>query len=180
MQLTVETSALYRERVKSCVPERIEQLRSAIEGNDFAKFGEIVMKESNQLHAVCLDTWPPLVYLNDASHHLIRLVTSYNKMCGEIQVAYTFDAGPNCCLILEEESLKDFLPYLCYYCKPKEFSGSKEKFILGLDEEEILKGLGDEVGRDLEGIHVFQDSVQYLVISQVGGGPSIVHGGTVE
>ena len=68
------------------------------------------MKDSDNLHAVCLDTYPPCVYMNDVSHAAVALVHKINEICGvrgrsdeNLIVCYTFDAGPNACLFLREE-----------------------------------------------------------------------------
>jgi diphosphomevalonate decarboxylase len=66
------------------------------------------MAESNQLHAVCMDSMPPLNYLNADSHALIEFVHAFNAVSDETRLAYTFDAGPNCCLLMETTTLKDF------------------------------------------------------------------------
>lgn len=58
----------------------------AILERDFESFAEITMKDSNQFHAVCLDTFPPATYLNDTSHAIIRLVHQLNKACGQTKV----------------------------------------------------------------------------------------------
>ena len=34
-------------------------------GRDFETFGQLTMADSNQFHATCLDTYPPIFYLND-------------------------------------------------------------------------------------------------------------------
>lgn len=34
---------------------------------DFETFGRITMQDSNQFHSVCLDTFPPIFYMNDIS-----------------------------------------------------------------------------------------------------------------
>lgn len=44
------------------------------------------MRDSNQFHAVCLDTYPPCVYLNQVSHEIISLVHDYNEAAGQIKV----------------------------------------------------------------------------------------------
>lgn len=79
---------------------------------DFEKFGEITMKDSNQFHACCLDTYPPCIYMNDISHAVVEFVHKYNEFHGEIKVAYTFDAGPNACLYLLENEVPNVLAAL--------------------------------------------------------------------
>lgn len=51
------------------------------------------MRDSNMLHAICQDTYPPIFYLNETSHALINFVTQFNQVSKEITLAYTFDAG---------------------------------------------------------------------------------------
>ena len=51
------------------------------------------MRDSNMLHAICQDTYPPIFYLNETSHALINFVTQFNQVSKEIKLAYTFDAG---------------------------------------------------------------------------------------
>ena len=51
------------------------------------------MRDSNMLHAICQDTYPPIFYLNETSHALINFVTQFNQVAKEIKLAYTFDAG---------------------------------------------------------------------------------------
>jgi diphosphomevalonate decarboxylase len=51
------------------------------------------MRESNQFHAICLDTYPPIFYLTDVSRRIIQMVHEFNK--DGVKLAYTFDAGPN-------------------------------------------------------------------------------------
>ena len=44
------------------------------------------LQDSNQFHAVCLDTDPPIFYLNDISKRIIQLITRYNSLDGHIKV----------------------------------------------------------------------------------------------
>lgn len=60
MQKTVETSTLFQHRVKNVVPERVKQLEKAVSAGDFQSLARIIISDSNQLHAVCLDTFPPI------------------------------------------------------------------------------------------------------------------------
>jgi diphosphomevalonate decarboxylase len=93
MQTSVATSELMKTRIDDVVPRRIETIKTAILNRDFEKFAEITMRESNQFHAICMDTFPPISYLTDVSRRIIHLVHVFNE-CG-VKLAYTFDAGPN-------------------------------------------------------------------------------------
>lgn len=43
-------------------------MEEAIEKRDFSSFAHLACADSNQFHAVCLDTSPPIFYMNDTSH----------------------------------------------------------------------------------------------------------------
>jgi diphosphomevalonate decarboxylase len=45
------------------------------------------MKDSNQFHAVCLDTFPPNVYMNDTSHNIVNVIHAYNSASGKNKVS---------------------------------------------------------------------------------------------
>jgi len=45
------------------------------------------MQDSNQFHAVCLDTYPPCVYMNDVSHGIANLIHTINKIAGRTLVS---------------------------------------------------------------------------------------------
>lgn len=53
--------------VVELVEPRMEAIEKAYLERDFATFGKITMQDSNQFHAVCLDTHPPIFYMNDVS-----------------------------------------------------------------------------------------------------------------
>lgn len=57
----------------------MDQLMQAIDSKDHNKFAEIVIRDSNQFHAICLDTYPPLFYLNKFSRGVIKLITLLNQ-----------------------------------------------------------------------------------------------------
>ncbi|MBI3051979.1 diphosphomevalonate decarboxylase [Candidatus Woesearchaeota archaeon] len=106
MKRTVETSALFRQRL-STIPAKVEGIRQAILGKNMHSLLPAVMAESNSLHAVMLDSWPPIIYLNDTSKRIIAAVHELNDASGEIIAGYTFDAGPNAHILTEQKYLHE-------------------------------------------------------------------------
>jgi diphosphomevalonate decarboxylase len=94
MQTTVQTSQLFTSRLE-VVPARMVEMEKAISEKDFETFARITMQDSNTFHACCLDSWPPIQYLNDVSKAAMDAVNSINRKAGKLICAYTFDAGPN-------------------------------------------------------------------------------------
>ncbi|KAF3936435.1 hypothetical protein ABW19_dt0204554 [Dactylella cylindrospora] len=104
MQATVATSSLFPNRAKVVVPARMEAMKKAIAEKDFETFAELTMADSNSFHAVCLDTIPPIFYMNDISRAAVRVVEEINRVAGKKVAAYTFDAGPNAVIYYDEEN----------------------------------------------------------------------------
>ena len=48
------------------------------------------VQDSNQFHAVCLDTYPPIFYLNDVSRRVIHMVSTLNSAAPAIKVTRFF------------------------------------------------------------------------------------------
>lgn len=61
--------------LQEVVPKRIDQMERAIKSRDFEEFAKITCADSNQFHATCLDTSPPIFYLNDVSRRWMSLVS---------------------------------------------------------------------------------------------------------
>ncbi|NXY91529.1 MVD1 decarboxylase, partial [Alcedo cyanopectus] len=112
MQTSVDTSPLLKHRAEVVVPERLERMMRHIRERDFEGFGQLTMQDSNQFHATCLDTFPPIFYLNDTSRHIIALVHRFNAHHGCTKVAYTFDAGPNAVIFALADTVPEFLEVL--------------------------------------------------------------------
>jgi len=98
MEMTTKTSVLYKLRPEYAEAECIE-LEKAILSKDFEKLAMLTMRDSNNMHAVMLDTYPPLIYLNSTSIEIINAITDLNEREGRLIAAYTFDAGPNANII---------------------------------------------------------------------------------
>jgi len=91
MQQSVKTSKLMKERV-NIVPGRMKEMERAILEKDYQTFGVLTMKDSDDFHAVCADTEPPIYYLKPISHQIIHMINSFNSFYGNVKAAYTFDA----------------------------------------------------------------------------------------
>lgn len=97
MQQTVASSALFQHRADEVVPKRMKAMEKAIHNRDFESFAKLTTKDSNNFHATCLDTDPPIFYMNDTSRAAVRVCEYINASHpeGKQYCAYTFDAGPN-------------------------------------------------------------------------------------
>jgi diphosphomevalonate decarboxylase len=74
MQKTVETSELFKHRI-NLVEKKVKLMEQAILDRDFDTFAKLTMKDSNEFHAVCLDTFPPIFYLVNILTYIERNVT---------------------------------------------------------------------------------------------------------
>jgi len=65
MQLSVQTSELLQLKLKDDLFQKhIDQVKAALRSKDFDTLSRVIMQESNQLHAICLDTLPAIFYMN--------------------------------------------------------------------------------------------------------------------
>ncbi|XP_076370713.1 mevalonate diphosphate decarboxylase isoform X3 [Tachypleus tridentatus] len=128
----------------------------------------LILVDSNQLHAICQDTFPPIKYMNDTSWSIVELVHKYNSFYGETKVAYTFDAGPNACLYLLEPCVPEVIS-LIRYCFPSSSDG--RHFITGLPVQSVA--LSQELIQGLQ-FTPCPDGLQYIIHTQVGSGPELV------
>lgn len=92
--ITSSTSPLFKLR-PSLAEDSIKKAIHSIKERDFGALGEIVMRDSNNMHAAMIDSWPPIMYLNDSSKEVMVKISNLNESEGRIIAAYTFDAGPN-------------------------------------------------------------------------------------
>jgi len=90
MKRSIETSQLLQYRITHVVPERANKMQQAIIEKDFKSFAELTMKDSNQFHAVCLDTYPPCIYMNNISNSIMNLIHSYNDAVNDVKVHEIF------------------------------------------------------------------------------------------
>ncbi|MEM0106897.1 MAG: diphosphomevalonate decarboxylase [Candidatus Micrarchaeaceae archaeon] len=103
---TAKTSSLYPNRPAFAESAAIK-LIDAIKARDFNSLAEITMRDSNNMHATMLDSWPPIIYLEGASIEIIKGIHSLNEAHGKNIAAYTFDAGPNAHIITLDRHLSE-------------------------------------------------------------------------
>lgn len=176
MQTTVQTSSLFQTRANTIVPARMREMETAIAARDFDTFARVTMRESNGFHATCLDTEPPIFYLNDVSRAAIRAVEALNAKAsaagGQCVAAYTFDAGPNAVIYFLERDRDDVLSGF------KRALGSKE----GWEGEQ---GRASHVGSQEEGSgeeywNTLKEGVSRVILTSVGEGPFSVEDHLVD
>jgi len=162
MRRSVTTSSFLQSRTEHLVDKHIKILKSAIKERDFDTFAQYTMIESNQLHAVCADTLPPIYYLNETSHAIIDFVHAFNQAAGSIQLAYTFDAGPNAFLF----TLKSFAPQVA--------STLKHHFGPTLPDPSFFRGINYEKSEVLDvDSKRLPDAASFVICTDVGCGPVV-------
>ncbi len=62
---------------------------NSIREKNWGEMFKLTKQASNNFHAVCWRTSPPIIYLNDKSTEIINTIQQLDH------AAYTFDAGPN-------------------------------------------------------------------------------------
>ncbi|KAI6654858.1 Diphosphomevalonate decarboxylase [Oopsacas minuta] len=168
MQRSVKTSPLINTRAESIVPERIQLIKTAISERNFESLAKLTMMDSNQFHAICMDTLPPLFYLNEVSHKIINMVHRYNEQCSEVRLGYTFDAGPNACLLVQKQHVKQVLAII-HYLFP---TSNEDKFVIGKSNSVSPTDLPAFVSS--LGVTPHKDGIKYVIHTAIGTGPKLL------
>eukprot|EP01095_Lingulamoeba_sp_RSL-Kostka_P010678 TRINITY_DN388_c0_g1_i1.p1 TRINITY_DN388_c0_g1~~TRINITY_DN388_c0_g1_i1.p1 ORF type:complete len:424 (-),score=136.36 TRINITY_DN388_c0_g1_i1:220-1470(-) len=183
MQTSVATSPLMEDRLNNIVQQRMIEMENAIKEKDFENFANITMVDSDDFHEICHTTDPPIYYLNDISKFIIQLVNSFNEKFG-INVAYTFDAGPNAVLYLKRSHLDLLLKAIYHYIpftsndddNNNNNNNNNDSSILTKDDE-LLSRVNNINQQEITFDNLQplpSDSVQYIIHTNVGPGPQII------
>ena len=188
MQRTVETSPLLQHRIKHVVPERMAKMRDAIAKRDFGAFTALTTADSNDFHACCLDTAPPIFYMNDTSRGIVHLIEEANRARAEEGkeplAAYTFDAGPNAVLYVRKgEDANTVLRLVRHYFPGADFEdtfnllgGGAGASHRGDAEPQALPTLPASFNQEVIPVHP-AGSVRRLIHTRVGDGPRVLERG---
>ncbi|KAI4932436.1 hypothetical protein J4E85_002834 [Alternaria conjuncta] len=167
MQITVATSSLFQSRATETVPKRMKEMQKAIKDKDFEAFGKLTMMDSNSFHATCLDTFPPIFYLNDVSRAAIKVVESINAAAGKIIAAYTFDAGPNAVVYYLEENEKEVAGLFKQILNEKDgWQGERGQAVQA--NADALEKVKFDAG---PAITFLEEGVSRVILTGVGEGP---------
>lgn len=171
MQATVATSPLFRTRAEVVVPQAMAAMQKAIQERDFASFARVTMRESNSFHSTCLDTDPPIFYLNDVSRAAIAMVEEINEKDGRPVAAYTFDAGPNAVIYYLEQDEEAILGRF------KTVLGGKD----GFDKSggAAIKGVAWQSDKPAVA-ETLKAGVSRVILTSVGDGPISVQDHLVD
>ncbi|XP_057476658.1 diphosphomevalonate decarboxylase 2-like isoform X2 [Actinidia eriantha] len=184
MRESVETSMLIKHRAKEVVPKRIVDMEEAIKNRDFPSFAHLACADSNQFHAVCLDTCPPIFYMNDTSHRIIGCVEKWNRSEESPQVAYTFDAGPNAVLIARNRKVAASLLQRLLFHFPPSSDTDLSSYVIG--DKSILQDVGVTDMKDIDALPAppgvkdnipsqkYKGDVSYFICTKPGKGPVLL------
>ncbi|CAA7408279.1 unnamed protein product [Spirodela intermedia] len=184
MRDSVVTSTLLQHRAEVIVPSRILQMEEAIKNRNFGSFARLTCADSNQFHAVCLDTTPPIFYMNDTSHRVINTVERWSQFEGAPQVAYTFDAGPNAVLIAPSREVASLLLQRLLFFFPPPPDTKLEGYMVG--DTSILQEAGVHSAEDVASLppppetkdknnaQKYPGSISYFICTRPGKGPILL------
>ncbi|KAI8923602.1 GHMP kinase [Entophlyctis helioformis] len=196
MQLTVESSPLLQHRIAHVVPARMQRMIRAVTDKDFDAFAEITMADSNQFHAVCLDTFPPIFYMNDISRGIISLITAYNNLflsapapAGSdatstrrgYRAAYTYDAGPNAVLYIRREHVAEVVALINHFFPAPagasdEYYGRAASFMSESETARVVADLAAKISANAPGFATPYPagSLRRIISTHVGDGPRLL------
>lgn len=139
----------------------------AVQEKDFESFAKVTMMDSNSFHATCLDTYPPIFYLNDVSRAAIKAVEAINAAAGNIIAAYTFDAGPNAVIYYLEENEKQVAGVFKAVLGDKDGWASKRGDAIEIDGDALTKTKAEAA----VAIDLLKEGVSRVILTGVGEGP---------
>eukprot|EP00483_Globobulimina_turgida_P000053 UN00053 len=140
------------------------------------------MKDSHEFHAICLDTFPPIFYLNDTSQTVIKLCHFMNdwyeneeKFLNEgnkYMVCYTFDAGPNAVLITRNTQCLN----LMLRAIRNTFFNANKNNSLWIEDKLKLSTINDQNNQlKLPKLGMQSDGIEKIILTQLGGGARILN-----
>ena len=166
MQQTVASSSLFEHRAKEVVPKRMKAMEKAVHDRDFTAFATLTSKDSNNFHATCLDTDPPIFYMNDTSRAAVRMCEAINAQHGGDGpiCTYTFDAGPNAVIFYLADHETKVAGTFKALLQDKEGWDGKRGQAVKESTDAVVQGM-DAV------VEILQKGVSRVILTAVGDSP---------
>ena len=174
MQLTAATSPLIPDRL-AMLPGRMAAMEKAILERDYATFADLTMKDSDNFHATCATTEPPIHYMTDVSRDVVKVVNAYNTAVGSLAAAYTFDAGPNAVIYLEDDHVLPFLSAVLHYF-PAPDSMTNAEYLPHAEAFDFAAANPPpaELTAAVDDVTPAAGRLKYLLYTSVGDGPRVL------
>ena len=100
---SAQSSPHFSQRVEDIMERRQKECIDAVLGKDFEKLQRVAEEDCDDMHRVMLTSNPPLDYLTDVTHRIVRDIKAFRDS-EHLEVFYTMDAGPTVQLLCTEES----------------------------------------------------------------------------
>jgi len=97
------SSPFYKTRILG-MPNKVDEIKLALDRKDFTKFGEIAEAEAISMHTVMMTGVPPLYYWLPETLRIIKNVTDLREK--GVECYFTIDAGPNVHVICEGKNAR--------------------------------------------------------------------------
>ncbi|EOB13177.1 Diphosphomevalonate decarboxylase [Nosema bombycis CQ1] len=109
---TQNSSFFYKDRLNR-IEDKIKLCIESIKTKDYSSLFRMIIRDSNELHSMMFETYPPIRYITDEGYKIMTLIHKFNK--NENLIAYSFDAGPNPFLFTLKENVNDLKELLKDY-----------------------------------------------------------------
>ncbi|KAL4429459.1 hypothetical protein ABPG74_001304 [Tetrahymena malaccensis] len=171
MLQSTQTSELLKYRALNTAHVHIAGVKQAIEQKNYNELARLVRLDSNQFHAVCLDTTPPIFYLNDFSKNMINFIHQLDSAL-EYHVAYTFDAGPHAVLLVHKNHTNQVLRAIY-----EAFSITDMNSLSSRAQQTLKQAMESELPESIQKIiqtnkPKITTTPSYIIHTKVGKGPT--------
>lgn len=97
------TSPFFKTRISSTEP-KVKTIKRLIRERRFAGFGELIEKETINMHTIMMTSSPPIFYWSPKTLEIMKAIWEWRQK--GLKVYFTIDAGPNLHLICQRKDEK--------------------------------------------------------------------------
>jgi len=105
-----DTSPFYLKRLSE-MDKKIESIKKAMEKKNFTEFGNSIEAEALNMHAICLTSFPPLIYWEPTTIEIMKKVQAWRED-NNVMSYFTIDAGPTVHIICEGKNAEQVVSLL--------------------------------------------------------------------